>query len=176
MGNVSWRFDLDKTVVDRHRQNNPLFSERFGTSARVSAIQTPEAVGDHATGDQLDKLVNHALVFNRRILEIIDLGEGIPPIAVCQGKYPVSNAFCDEHKHLSGRDFEKITCDDCTRIRIEGDDDSIHYSLTGTGYKTLAGALVGALALRDRKGESNDARYTAQAINRILGHEGDDWR
>ena len=184
MGNVSWRFELDQHVRDRMKRDDPLWFTESHTSERVSGIQTPDAVGGHATSDQLDLLVNHALAFNKRILDIVDLGDNIPPIAITEGSRPVSNARCEAHKAAKeypghednyGDSFPRQSkCPDC-RVAQQGDDTSVGYSLNGYGFKTLSGAIVFAIALRDR-GDGNDARSTAQAINRILGHGGDDWR
>jgi hypothetical protein len=163
MSGFSVRVKLEKHIIESMKRDDPFFTARW-TDVWVHGIQGPEAVGPFATGEDIARLVNHSLSFNKRILMVYDLGERIPPIAVTEGARGVGNGRCDEHWKTAA--LVEDACAGCRRAK-DGDDDKIGYSLVSYGFKTLAEALVFAIALRDRE-NPNDARSTAQCIQRML--------
>lgn len=141
MSATSFSVTLSKSTQEAIARDDKLYS---GGNITVSGIRGPDAIGPFATDEQLTRLVDHALAFNKKVLCVYDLGDNIPPIAVTQGS----------RKCWGAGSYHE-------------DDDSIHYTVTGNGFESLGHALAFALATRDR-GNPNDARYTAEAIQRLL--------
>ena len=137
------RVKLEQSILEKRRREYPLFT---GDSVEVLSVQGPDEVGPFATDEQLGSLVNHVLAFNKCVLQVYNLGDNLPPIAVAKGQ---SKTF------IAGEG------------RYHEDDDSIHYTVDHNGFHSLGAALVFALATRDR-GNPNDARPTAACIMRLL--------
>jgi len=163
MSAFSIRVKLEKYVIDSLRRDDLFFYEGHD-SERVGGIRGPDVSGPFATDEQLCRVVNHALAFSKRVLMLYDLGDNIPPIAVTEGARPIGNGRCDEHFRTAA--MCEATCVGCRRAK-DGDDSTVKYVLDGYSFKTLGEAIVFALALRDRE-NANDARYTAQCIQRVL--------
>ncbi len=121
-----------------------LFGHTDEFDVEVPVIVGPPEAGPFPPDDEVARLVKHALVFHKTIRMIYCLGDNLPPIAVTVGRYASGGA--------AGHDE---------------DDTTVSYSMDGYGFHSLGNAIIFALALRDR-GEPNDARHTAAAIERLL--------
>ena len=115
-----------------------------GRIATVTTILGPREAGPFPTEDEIKSLVEHALAFHKTVQAVYCLGDNLPPIAVTVGQYASGGAAGHEE-----------------------DDTTVSYSMDGYGFHSLGSAIVFALALRDRQ-NSNDARHTATAIERLL--------
>lgn len=162
MSGTSVRVKLERHIIDRMKQDNPLFSGKY-TDIRVSGIEG--AVGPFASEEDWARAVNQALAFHNEVLCVYDLGESIPLVVAAKGSHPVGNGRCDEHMGQYDREVE-AACVGCQQERA-GVPDRISYNADCYGFKTLGEALVMALALRDR-GNPNDASATASCIQRVL--------
>ena len=115
-----------------------------GGVASVTTIIGPREAGPFPTEDEIRILVEHTLTFFKKIQGVYCLGDNLPPIAVVSGRYASGGAAGHEE-----------------------DDTSVHYCLNGCSFSSLGSAIIAALAQRDR-GNPNDARYTALAMERLL--------
>lgn len=120
--------------------------ERAGHVISVAAIIGPAETGPFPTDEAVQNAVERAITFNKRLLAVYCLGDNLPPIVASQGKRPTFVA---------------------SESRTVEDDDSLTFSVDHYSFSDLGGALVYAIALRDRR-NLNDARQTATAIQRLL--------
>ena len=123
--------------------------ERFGEAGaevEVVVITGPAEAGPFPHDDDVRRLIVHTLTFYKKIQGIYCLGDNLPPIAIVTG---------ERKTFIAGED------------RYHEDDDSVHYCLDGCSFSSLGSAIIAALAQRDR-GNPNDARYTALAMERLL--------